>query len=472
MAGINLYLPITSQPRELDAKLLLALFARERGINPVLGYKSAFQCGSVISSPGIYFAHNARRSPMREFLSMCGHEVVVLDEEALVRQTDELFLKKHNKDAFKNVCRVFSWGEDDFQLWTRSDFSLDNVFITGNPRVDFLRPELRNFHQDKISVIKAEFGNYVLLNTNFPTVNNLVPQGAGIRLARWARDGRGKQIRGEFLAHKRALFERFLKLVPKLAKAISPHTLVVRPHPDEDHAPWLNAISDHPNAHIVFEGSVVPWIAGAHALIHNNCTTSIESAILGTPVLSYRPIRSESYDNPLTNSLGIECLYDEALISTAQRVLAGTPMPLSQDQVRRLQHHIANIKGQLSCEQIVDSLSTITVRNGGVFGLLWRQSLHIRSNLLWISKVIGWYTNPSNRQRRRALSQKFPQLKVYDLDAKLLGYDEHQFELLARQFPQLTAEDLDDRIRRISKSLDRFHGLRSVKFGDSLFTIV
>jgi hypothetical protein len=57
MPGINLYLPITSQPRELDAKLLLALFANERGINPVLGYKSAFQCGSVPRAQCAAHAH-------------------------------------------------------------------------------------------------------------------------------------------------------------------------------------------------------------------------------------------------------------------------------------------------------------------------------------------------------------------------------------------------------------------------------
>jgi hypothetical protein len=54
MPGINLYLPITSQPRELDAKLL---FANERGINAVLGYKSAFQCGSVPRAQCAAHAH-------------------------------------------------------------------------------------------------------------------------------------------------------------------------------------------------------------------------------------------------------------------------------------------------------------------------------------------------------------------------------------------------------------------------------
>lgn len=469
---MNLYLPITSQQRELDARLLLALFAKERGINPVLGYKSAFQCSSVLLSPGIYFAHNARRTPMRELLSRCGHLVVVLDEEALVRQTDELFLKKHNKDAFKNVSRIFSWGQDDYQLWEKSEFANGNVFITGNPRVDLLRPELRPFHESDIRRIHARFGdNYLLLNTNFPTVNNLLPQDAGVRLARWARDSRGTQIKNEFLTHKKAIFERFLAVVPKLAKAIAPAALVVRPHPSEDHSPWSNVLKGLPNAHLVFEGNVVPWLAGARALIHNNCTTAVEAAVLGTQILSYRPIRSDTYDNPLANAFGIECGDDNALISAARRVIEDSRAGLSPEHERLLQHHIANVNGNLSCKRILDILSNLNPKANSV-GFVKRQAINLRSNLRWISGVTWWYAHPEGRRRRRFLAERFPQLEIRDLDVKMLGYDERQFELLQRTFPTITTEDLDQRIERIARALNRFHGLRADSFGtENLFTI-
>jgi surface carbohydrate biosynthesis protein len=470
---MNLYLPITSQQRELDARLLLALFAKERGINPVLGYKSAFQCSSVLLSPGVYFAHNARRTPMRDLLSRCGHLVVVLDEEALVRQTDELFLKKHNKDAFKNVSRVFSWGQDDYELWKKSEFANGNIFITGNPRIDLLRPELRPFHEADIRHIRARFGdNYLLLNTNFPTVNNLLPQDAGIRLSRWARDTRGTQIKNEFLTHKKAIFERFLAVVPKLAKAIAPTALVVRPHPSEDHSPWINALKGLPNAHLVFEGNVVPWLAGARALIHNNCTTAVEAAVLGTQILSYRPISSDTYDNPLANAFGIECGDENALISAAREIVQGSHVGLVPEQELRLQHHIANVNGDLSCERILDVLSNLNPQANFV-GFVKRHIINLRSNLKWISGVTWWYAHPEGRKRRRILAERFPRLKIRDFDVKMLGYDERQFELLERTFPAITIEDLDERIARIAWALNRFHGLRAGRFGrENLFTIL
>jgi hypothetical protein len=155
------------------------------------------------------------------------------------------------------------------------------------------------------------------------------------------------------------LFERFLAVVPKLTKAIAPTALIVRPHPSEDHAPWINAVKGMPNAHIVFENSVVTWIAGARALIHNNCATAVEAAVMRTQILSYRPIRSDAYDNPLANAFGIECGDDDALISAAQSIIEGSRLGLSPDHELLLQHHIANINGHLSCERILGVLSTL-----------------------------------------------------------------------------------------------------------------
>jgi len=322
MKEINLYLPITSQPRELDSKLLLALFARDRGINPVFGYKSAFQARLGALPGGVSLAHNARQKSQKlARLRQFGHRVVVLDEEALVRQSDEIFLKKHPKDAFDYVDHVLTWGEDDFDLWRRSGFDLPcQATIVGNPRIDIMRKELRSIHAAEVADIHARFGRYVLLNTNFPTVNNLTPQGGGVRLAAWGRDSGGQQIEQDFLGNKRATFEKFLETAPLLAKALAPLPVVIRPHPNEDQEPWKRAMDGIPNAHVVFEGSVVPWILGSYALIHNNCTTGVEAAVLRTPILNFRPWRS-NFDNPLSHAFGLDCPDVESMVSAVRDIV-------------------------------------------------------------------------------------------------------------------------------------------------------
>ena len=248
----------------------------------MIGYKAAIRGHRSILPPGIYLAHNARRSKpvFFERFGRFGHRSVVLDEEALVRQTDEIFLMKHESDAFDKVSLVLTWGEDDAELWRKSGrVGPERVVVTGNPRMDVLRSDLRAFHRPEIAAIRERFGDYVLLNTNFPTVNHFVAWSSTLKLAKSVTDARVIEQKSEFLSHKQALFERFQLLIPKLARAIAPLALVVRPHPSERHEPWLDAVSGASNASVAFEGSVVPWIAAARALIHNGCTSAVEAAV-------------------------------------------------------------------------------------------------------------------------------------------------------------------------------------------------
>ena len=182
----SLYLPVENLARELDGKLLLALVARERGWRPVIGYKAAIHDQRSILPPGIYLSHSARRGKAVFFerFGRYGHQSVVLDEEALVRQTDEIFLNKHEKDAFNKVRLVLTWGEDDAELWRKFQRGgPERIVVTGNPRMDVLRPDLRAFHQPKIDSIRERFGDYVLLNTNFATVNHYVPMSSTLKLS-------------------------------------------------------------------------------------------------------------------------------------------------------------------------------------------------------------------------------------------------------------------------------------------------
>lgn len=473
----SLYLPITSQPRELDSKLLLALFAKERGIHPVLGYKSAFHANAGSLPAGYFLAHNARAlrnanstMDMRRY----GHSILVLDEEALVRQSDEIFLKKHAQDAFEYVNKVLTWGRDDYELWQRSKPELDGrVFITGNPRIDTMRPELHAFHGESVARIKAVHGEYVLLNTNFPTVNNLTPQGGGVRLAQWALDNRGKQVERDFLGNKRAMFEKTLEIVPALARAIAPLTLLIRPHPNEDHGPWLAAAKDSPNVKVVFEGGVVPWIIGSVALIHNNCTTGVESAVLGTPVLNFRPWVSE-YDNALSHAFGKDCPDAETLGLAVNDIVSGKAGGLTREQQSRLEHHIVNVNGRFGCERILDVIekaTDLTDPDPLRAGFIERNRMKLDEKLEWLGKYVRLYRHSGGRKKIRHIRQHYPQLAIHRLDSSQLGYSAQQFDLFMRQFPPLDPADLAERIARYSHALGRFAGMRPVILRDNLFSI-
>jgi surface carbohydrate biosynthesis protein len=79
----SLFLPIESQARELDAKLLLGLVALERGWVSVIGEKNSVRNSCATSQPGVFLSHNARDGRESSFkrLKSYGHKIAVLDEE-------------------------------------------------------------------------------------------------------------------------------------------------------------------------------------------------------------------------------------------------------------------------------------------------------------------------------------------------------------------------------------------------------
>jgi len=64
---------------------------------------------------------------------------------------------------------------------------------------------------------------------------------------------------------------------------------VVRPHPGEKADYWRQAVSAHPAATIIEDSDPHPWILGAALTVHTGCTTGLEAALMGAPVLNLLP---------------------------------------------------------------------------------------------------------------------------------------------------------------------------------------
>ena len=429
--------PVETMAREFDGKLLLALCARERGWRVLIGNQAELVNRIPWLPSCVYFAKSARSSNARRFnwFTTLGHDVVVLDEEALVRQSDEIYLLKHERGALKHVDLLLAWGDSNAELWRNSGMlnGLD-VEPVGNPRIDMLRPELRPFHEPEIAAIRERFGDYVLFNTNFATVNNVVSGATRFTLARWVPEEQLAEKAEGLLTHKRAIFERFLGVIPKVAEAIAPRNLVIRPHPSERHGPWQEIAADLPNVSVVFEGSVVPWIAGARALLHNGCTSAVEAAVQGTPVVTYRPVTSEAYDNPLPNGVGTECFSDAELVGALETVLA-EPRPLTNAQKSLIGHHVTLGETGLCCDLIMEAIERHGIGRPPEGRPPFRDWLRVFTE-----------------NRRRAFKQWA--MRFTAKGPAKVAYRAHKF-------PGVTAAFADERIARLRDTLSRFDGLRA-----------
>jgi surface carbohydrate biosynthesis protein len=460
-SGPSLILPVESQRRELEPKLLLACVAASRGMRVFLGSRTRIDFRIAAFPRSVYLCKSMtpRSVKMFRIMRMLGHEIAVWDEEALVHPAPQQYYQRRlSAEAMRHVSTLFAWGEENAELFRKyPDYPGTPIHVTGNPRVDVLRSELEPFHREEADRIRARFGDFLLVNTNFamvnaflPTLNLLRSDGApggaprtGAFAVGWERD-----YVEALAAHKRALFEHFKALLPRLAAAFPERTIVVRPHPTEDPAPWETAAAPLRNVEVVAEGGIAPWLLATRALIHNGCTTAIEAFIMRVPAVAYRPVRSERCDNHFPNAVSHEAGDVESLHALLRGILAGDVGPAAGPERRALvDHHIAALEGPLASDRIVDVLEQRWTRDGG-------------PPHPGVGRVVrGWIA----ASRRSFVKQRIKSRKPGHRNNP--DYQRHRFR-------GVSLDELRLLVARLDRALGRFGGVEARRFSEDVFELV
>jgi surface carbohydrate biosynthesis protein len=178
--NVNLLLPVENQVRELDPRLLLACIAARRGFPSVIGLIRKIEYHIVSFPRSIYLSKSmlSGRVDMFKIMRQLGLEIATLDEEALVHLPSEIYYSRRlSPDAMAYVWRLFAWGQDNAELWSQySQFPAGaTIHITGNPRNDMLRPEIRVFYEMEVNELRKNYGDFILVYTNFNHVNAFYP---------------------------------------------------------------------------------------------------------------------------------------------------------------------------------------------------------------------------------------------------------------------------------------------------------
>jgi surface carbohydrate biosynthesis protein len=371
-------IPVENQVRELDPKLLLACVAARRGFSSVIGSRREMEMRIDSFPRSIYLSKSMTVRSLLFFwvAAKFGHDIITWDEEALVHLPPETYFSRRlHPSAIRYISHLFAWGEENAELWRQYPHLPPGIpiHVTGNPRSDMLRPELHGYYADEIATIRKEFGDFILVNTNFNHVNafgadmNLFKPvkrpGQRPRFGRAAR-GMSREYAEGLRDHKLAVFEDFQRMIPELEHRFPDYTIVVRPHPTESHDAYRRIAEKCDRVRVTNDGNVVPWLLTAKALIHNGCTTGVEAFIMGVPAISYRATPNDTYDNGfyrLPNALSQQCFSFGELCETLRRFLDGSlALPGGEDRHKLVQHHVAGVAGDsLACDRIVEILERI-----------------------------------------------------------------------------------------------------------------
>jgi surface carbohydrate biosynthesis protein len=461
---LPLLIPVENQVREFDPKLLLACIAAKRGFSSVIGSRREMEFRIASFPRSLYLSKSMtiRSALLFKIAHKVGHEIVAWDEEALVHLPAETYFSDRlSPEALQYVSHLCAWGQDNVDLWEKYH-GLPNgtpIHVTGNPRVDMLRPEMRPFFAEETEDIRNNYGNFILVNTNFNHVNAYSPglnlfqpvkkPGETPKFGRGAR-GMSREFAKGLRDHKQDIFESFQRLIPDIERSFPEYSVVVRPHPTESHEIYQNIAAQCKRVQVTNKGNVVPWILTSKAVIHNGCTTGLEAYVLGVPALSYRPTVNDRYDlgfYRLPNVLSHQCFDLGELLETLRDIVAGRLGPADGDERREIiDHHLAGLDGPLACERIVDICEQIS--DGGPE--LRKPTLRHRLSHWYMDKGLGLINRykshlPGEFNKPAFQRHRYPGISLAELRARL-----SRFQQLLGWNEELKVEEISEQIFRIS----------------------
>lgn len=325
-----LYLPIEIAAREMDSRLLTALFAVRSGMEVLIGQKWLLQQNMAALPPGAFLFKTM--SP-RDYKNMrnaakYGHGIFAIDEEMPGLGEGCGGLQWVLEQAVDTCDSIFLPGLAHFEaMQNRFPGNQTKMFLTGNPRWDLLRSELRGLYAKDAEALRERYKNFVLVNTNVGVINSA--KGSSAKLFRsMARYGRlnfslekdrnwaeaVKKFQTESLEATISFVRRFSSVEPD-------RTIIIRPHPTEKLSTYRDAFKDNPRVIVIFEGPAAPWILAADVLVHTACTTANEAFALGVPAVCINTGRSVIYDYFISNKVSLESEGVEAAVRDVCSVL-------------------------------------------------------------------------------------------------------------------------------------------------------
>jgi len=459
----SLIIPVENQVRELDPKLLLACIAVRKGFSVIIGSHREVDF-RVTSFPKSWYLNKSmteRNLSMLWIMKKIGHEVLTWDEEALVHLPPETYYSRRlSPKAIRYNSHLFAWGEDNAELWRQYPYfpAGTPIHVTGNPRSDMLRPEMRAFYEPESEEIRKKYGKYILVNTNFNHVNAFFPAQNLFRPVKEAGEepqfgkaavGMSRKYAEGLRDHKLSILAAFKDLIPILDREFPDHSIIVRPHPTENQQVYQDIANGCQHVYVTNDANVVPWLMGADALIHNGCTTGVEAYVMGIPAISYRAKINEEYDlgfYRLPNLISHQCFDMQQLLKTLTMVLNGKLGTADGEDRRALvERYLAAQEGPMASERIVDVLLKI---------------INERPNLpkpALIDRITGrgfafW------RRTYKNLKKHF--------DNTMAPPEFHR-----HRYPGISLQELTDRISKIQRVLGDATQIRAKQISNQIFVI-
>ena len=435
----RVYLLMETKKRELDSRCYFAVKSCLKNFSVVLSKKDSFYKNKKHLKPGFVFFKSLGRNYYTEIkkAKKLGFKICAQDEEGLQIFDKEDYLDRRlYYDNLDYLDYIFTWGKRDYEMLSDLPQKIrDNIYITGSPRIDILKNPINFIYAEEAKKIKKKYGNFFLFNTYFTFSNHfflkdkekkslaLEAEGSSEKSLIYKRGLQMKEFQSKTMA-------KSLEFIKDFASKFPNEKLIIRPHPSENHEIWFQTAKKLDNVDCIYDDqNTCSWMMASSFSISSNCTTSIESFLLGKFNYNFRPIIDEKVEFDLPKICGINVETVEKLINkisifldknTDEKIFTAE----YPKKVDKLKNYMANVEEKkCSVDEILNFLSkdineSIFVKEKYMSRFVLFLNKQIRRIAFYKMRIMGVFTKKTKDKIEFAI-QKFPDLSESELRAKI-----------------------------------------------------
>ena len=381
-------LPIETTSRELDYKIFISCLLAEKGSEVFIGSKSkifyflnCFESFTYLDK-GFHFGNSEN---IFNQLKKKKAVILSLDEEGAIDFSDGSALnKRYSPGLFNEVNKVYFWGKAQFKKYGERSIDPKQSLITGHPRFQILKTKYRDIFKNRSDLLKQKYGKFILVNTNTSFGNHI----KGDKFVSDNYRNRFPKI-DQIINQDKKKFEHICQTIQSISN-ISDIRIILRPHPEEKTDSYHNRLSHINSLEIVKEGSVIPWISASSSVIHSDCTTAIESIMLGKDTISAIPSGlDKDLLCPLPLGVSYKSLNSE---NAAEMAVSGLPVNYSSNAGKILEDHFSYNLDSLNLiveDMLSESFNSGTIKEKTFFAKkikLFLRNIFINKNDILINE--------------------------------------------------------------------------------------
>jgi surface carbohydrate biosynthesis protein len=307
--------------RDLEGLVLLGRVLATRGAKVTLVpmYEQGFDVPAL--RPDLVLVNYTRpnNTDLIKSYKRAGILVGVLDTEGIGGKNPDQFAQMVKSAGCTDLVDLYCvWGHAQHAAFLRQGTVAPALLhATGCPRYDFCaNPWRRALPKPSVAA------GYVLINTNFPTVNPRFSNNSTHEEGAMVQAGFSRDFARQFISDAKQAYRAVLDVSIKLARHFTGVQFVLRPHPFED-IRCYDRLAELPNAAVIQDGTSIEWINGASLLIHQNCSTAIEATMLDVEPLSMEWFNTPALRLEAATSVSRAAESEAALVDMVKQALDG-----------------------------------------------------------------------------------------------------------------------------------------------------